>query len=277
MPWQKGGNKQKGSAPDATRNAHYPQKVTIEMLDTVNPEGKNRQNIEVLPYINKYLKLYEISDPQEIAHFLSQTAHESHLLPTKEGTNYNIAQAQAVFRSKTQYPKLRDPEWIKKVCNKKVIKKGKELFYCKPVDFFSYVYFQNKSLGNLTPIEGYNYIGRGLLQLTGRSNYEAFERVYKKYHKENPHIDVLNNPDLLISNLDYAVETAFVYWTEIQPKLHEIAATANVDDVTVLINSDLLNCQDRLKRFNNVAPLLGVPLDHTSTCKRKPRKHKKRK
>lgn len=44
-------------------------------------------------------------------------------------------------------------------------------------------------LGNIKVGDGKKFRGRGLIQLTGRSNYQAFKDAYG--------IDVINNPDLL--------------------------------------------------------------------------------
>ena len=53
------------------------------------------------------------------------------------------------------------------------------------------------------------YKGRGILQLTGRSNYQAFQNYLTS---KNYKFDIMNNPDLLTNNMELAVLSALWYW-----------------------------------------------------------------
>lgn len=67
-----------------------------------------------------------------------------------------------------------------------------------PQAFFEHVYGKDaKNLGNTQEGDGYNFRGRGILQITGRANYEKMgERLFndKNHFINNP--EDMNNPDL---------------------------------------------------------------------------------
>ncbi|CAI3937672.1 peptidoglycan-binding protein [Commensalibacter communis] len=258
QPWQNGGDKQQGSARDATRGAVYPQIVTIEMLDAVNPEGRNKQNIEALSYINRYLQEFEISDHQEIAHLLAQMAHESQFKPQAEDTHYRYSGAKAAWGNK--YGDL------SKVCNSPINSKGKKVYkdkklvlWCNGEALLNMVYGKkHEGLGNDKEGDGYKYRGRGMIQTTGKANYQKFENYYNNGRSLKDKLYFVENPDLLSTSTEFAFESSFYFW-----HIHNIGARARAKSATVAkvtkpINGPLKGLDDRIKRFNRVAPLLGV-------------------
>ena len=64
-------------------------------------------------------------------------------------------------------------------------------------------YQKHPYLGNKKEGDGYRFRGRGLIQLTGRNNYQK----YKDYSG----VDVINNPDLA-SELTHSIDIACWYW-----------------------------------------------------------------
>ena len=68
-------------------------------------------------------------------------------------------------------------------------------------DIFDIVY--GGRMGNTEPNDGSRYKGRGLIQLTGKNNY-------KKYGKKIG-VDLVKNPDLLITDKDVALAVTREY------------------------------------------------------------------
>jgi putative chitinase len=123
-------------------------------------------------------------------------------------------------------------------------------------------YNGRKDLGNTNPGDGPKYKGRGLIQITGKTNYKALSESFN--------IDFVGNPTLLggkntkVSNHDqlrYSTLSAGWFWNK--TKLNEIAdkldltkpATAepnltNFKLITKKINGGYNGLDDRQKRFD---------------------------
>ena len=74
-------------------------------------------------------------------------------------------------------------------------------------------YEGRRDLGNVDPGDGVKYKGRGIFQVTGRSNYEIIGKRIG--------IDLVSNP-LIAASPEVSVITACVYWT-----IHEMNAIAD--------------------------------------------------
>ena len=116
-------------------------------------------------------------------------------------------------------------------------------------------YFENrygtgelaKKLGNRSKADGFDFRGRGLIQITGRSNYEA----YKKYCG----YDVVANPELLAKPLG-AIRSAMWYW-----QTHGLNELADKDDflaITKKINGGTNGLEDRRKYLTRAKKALKV-------------------
>ncbi len=91
-------------------------------------------------------------------------------------------------------------------------------------------------LGNTSPGDGWKYLGRGLKQLTGKSNYQDLTNMYSNIWTDEK-VDFVKNPDL-IEQPKYAVRSAIRFWLKF--RLYDIAdkgATGDqVDAITKVIN-----------------------------------------
>jgi predicted chitinase len=73
--------------------------------------------------------------------------------------------------------------------------------------------------------DGFKYRGRGLIQLTGRRNYRLYTQTHNEKFTDDP-IDFIQNPDLLVTDLKYSVESACFYWWK-----YSINTAADLDSV----------------------------------------------
>ena len=96
-------------------------------------------------------------------------------------------------------------------------------------------YEGRKDLGNVTAGDGVRFAGRGLIQITGRSNYMALSK--------NLGVDYLNNPAWM-QRPDDAVRVSLWYWTS--RNLNKWADADNVMRITKLINGGINGLSDRI-------------------------------
>jgi predicted chitinase len=125
-----------------------------------------------------------IENPNERAAFLAQTDHESGgFRNTEENLNYSAAGLRKTFGTyyKTDAEAQADAKNPETIANR--------------------VY--GGRMGNTDPGDGYKYRGRGVMQLTGKDNYEAAGKALG--------IDLVNNPDAL-KDPDVSAKVAMWYW-----------------------------------------------------------------
>jgi putative chitinase len=157
-----------------------------------------------------------IDTPRRLAHFLSQCHHESAgFLATVENLNYSETGLLKVF------PKYFTPELAKEYAR-------------KPEKIANRVYANRMGNGNEASGDGFRYIGRGYIQLTGKENYEKFKRSYP-YEKES---DVSSK---------LAMESAIWFW--MTRGLNRIADNGTVADVTRRVNGGTHGLKEREQLF----------------------------
>ena len=102
-------------------------------------------------------------------------------------------------------------------------------------------------LGNLELGDGIKYKGRGLIQITGRNNYQRVS--------ESLGIDCLNNPELLEDPVN-AARSAGWFWAT-----HNLNASADANDLrtnTRIINGGYNGLIDRGQRLVEAKRGLGI-------------------
>jgi putative chitinase len=124
-----------------------------------------------------------------------------------------------------------------------VAHESNELMYTKELGnknyFVKYDHGQLKQLlGNLKDGDGYKYRGRGLIQITGRANYQAYQD--SKYCRGN----IMDEPQLLEQPLG-AVKSAMWWWWK--HDLNKLADKDNFTAITKTINGGTNGLESRRK------------------------------
>ena len=127
--------------------------------------------------ISSILPEYEINTPQRVAAFLAQCAHESGgFVFLKENLNYKAPSLRKVFPK--YFP---DDATASAYAN-------------KPERIANRVYANRMGNGDESSGDGWRYCGRGLIQLTGKDNYQAFANYINRP-------EVMHDPDLVAGEL----------------------------------------------------------------------------
>lgn len=164
---------------------------------------------------SEVLPRFEITTARRLVHFLAQVLHETNgLTVLKENLHYRAERLMEVWPAR--FPTLA----IARV------------YAENPERLANRVY--GGRLGNTEPGDGWKFIGRGLLQLTGRANYLSVGLVLG--------IDLVGDPELAI-HPDHALAVGACIW-----HLHGCNAAADEDDVRLVtqkINGGTIGIDDR--------------------------------
>lgn len=108
-------------------------------------------------------------------------------------------------------------------------------------------YEGRKDLGNVEKGDGIKFKGRGLIQITGRTNYALYGKSVG--------IDFSSSPSLLASP-EFATDSAGWFWN--QHKLNELADANKLIAITKRINGGLNGLEDRQKRLVSAKTILNA-------------------
>ena len=195
----------------------------------------NKEVGEWCAALNEMLPKYGITTDKRIAGFISQCAHESmDFRVLEENLNYKEATLLKVF------PRYFGPG-----------KENAAEYAGNPQKIANYVYMdKNRSksgaLGNHKENDGWAMRGKGLKQVTGRANHEAFGKTVGMTAEEAA--------EYLMTKKG-ALESALWFWGS--RNLNEVADTGDVTRLTKIINGGDIGLADRQARYAKAMAALG--------------------
>lgn len=183
---------------------------------------KNNSNVnDWHESLNKILPDYAINTEKRIAAFLAQTAHESNNYTTlAENLNYSAKRLMEV--------------WPKRFYSTQLANK----YAHNPEKLSNFTYANRLGNGPESSGDGYRYRGRGLIQLTGKSNYELFGTSINLSLEET--IDYLET-------FDGAVHSACWFWDT--NDLNKYSDKGDIKNQTLKIAGGYTGLDDRIKRY----------------------------
>ena len=205
--------------------------ITQEQLKQLLPKN---------PYVSHWHKAleqlfpdYEINTPQRMAAFIAQCAHESAgFTALVENLNYRWQSLRKVF------PKYFPDDAIAQDYASRPNKQEA---------IANRIYASRMGNGDEASGDGYRYRGRGLIQLTGRSNYTWFDASLEITPEEASEY---------LTTFEGAAQSACWFWES--NKLNQWADKGDILTLTKRINGGTIGLDDRIKHYEHALHVLGV-------------------
>ena len=207
------------------------------MADFILTQDQLAQIIPGNPYVEHWYNAlaqacpdYDINSPARLAAFLAQCGHESGgFTAIKENLNYK---AESLVRV-----------WPRVFPNMDLANQ----YAHNPEKIANRAYGGRMGNGPEESGDGYKFCGRGLIQLTGRSNYQAFA--------DSIQVDIETLPEYL-SSFEGCVQSACWFWEN--NNLNKWADAGNIEQMTKIINGGTLGLDDRTARYHHALTVLGA-------------------
>jgi putative chitinase len=184
----------------------------------------------VLAQIPDTAAKFGITNTLRLAHFLAQCGHESGgFRAVQENLNYSA-------------------DGLKKIFGKYFPGNLNESYARQPEKIAARVYASRMGNGDEASKEGFKFRGRGYIQLTGKSNYAAFDKFVDD--------DIMATPELVATKYPLASAAWFFNNNKLWSICDQGATDAVVTSVTKRVNGGTIGLADRIKHFKEYYNLL---------------------
>ena len=199
--------------------------ITSQQLLKILPNAGQSAGVFV-PVLNTAMSRYQIVGAKRIAAFIAQVGHESgHLTRLVEDLNYSADALRKTwpsrFNAELASTAARKPEQIANIA------------------------YGNR-MGNTEQGDGWNYRGRGLIQITGKNNYRACGEALG--------LDLIAQPELL-EKPQHACMSATWFWAT--NGLSTLADVGKFDAITQRINGGQNGATDRQALYAKALKVLA--------------------
>ena len=202
----------------------------ILTLDQLKQMVKNRHIDHWYRALEQLLPDYDINTPHRVAHFVAQCAHESGSFAfIEENLNYRAASLMSTFKKYFPTPELA------------------QQYERKPQMIANRVYANRMGNGDEASGDGFKYRGRGLIQLTGKTNYTWFAASLEISAEEAAEYT---------QTFEGAAQSACWFWET--NKLNKEADAGDIKLMTRKINGGFIGLDDRIKHYKHALHVLGV-------------------
>jgi len=196
-----------------------------------------REMIGANPYLDYWynalhqiLPAYDINTPERVAAFMAQCAHESGYFKfLKENLNYR---AESLMKT-----------WPRHFPTMEIAKQYER----QPQKIANRAYANRMGNGDEASGDGWRYLGRGLIQLTGKENYSWFAASIETPVEEMPEY---------LQTFEGAVQSACWFWD--QNGLNKFADSRDIQTMSRRINGGTIGLDDRIQKYNKYLKIVGA-------------------
>lgn len=194
----------------ASLKGHVPDAVIAQIPDTAAKFG--------------------ITNTLRLAHILGQCAHES--------GNFKILQENLNYSA----------DGLKKIFGKYFPGNLNESYAKQPEKIANRVYSSRMGNGDEASGDGFRYKGRGAIQLTGKSNYAAFDKFVDD--------DIMANPDLVVTKYSLMSAAWFFWKNNLWSLCDKGVDNPSITAVTKRVNGGHHGLADRIEKTTKFYNLL---------------------
>lgn len=259
---------------------------TLDIMKRIytNFQSNNSKDSElqgIADELNEHIEFYQLDTPLKRTHFFAQILQETGPdLNVIEGGIWRVSAIKSFRGGRTRrYPDGRLYADVHGYVTKterprRYIKSdGSDVTIDDQIAIVNTIYGNRVELGNgsYSSNDGWNYRGRGLKQVTGKSNYTSFNDWHKSNQEKWPN-DIISAVDdfEILSKMKFATRSAAWFWIsnssnanpDSRAKCFDYANEASdaaVDRITNIIN---LNTDSRQKRKDNFWRLWNEEILH---------------
>jgi predicted chitinase len=254
--------------------------VTDKLLTQIMPLAKSDKIEAYLPLLNKYMEMFEINTPLRQAAFLAQVAVETGQLAQVKTERLNYNGIKKGEDPDTKFPNLfgrrlfitgfsdRDTNGKRvETLPAKRIENAKQFLESignmnhiidSPAEekaLANHVYADSDGNGDEASGDGWRYRGRGMLQVTKKTNYDAVETLLKEKGIQTGLVQSLekNSDFILTDELAVAISTA--YWAI--NNLNRFADIGDIDSITITVNIGNDKAEERREIYGTARSILS--------------------
>jgi putative chitinase len=178
--------------------------------------------------LNQVLPDYNITTVNRVAAYVGQCAHESgNFRALKENLNYLAGTLTRLW------PKLFPADIAAQYAHKQE-------------KIANRAYANRMGNGPEESGDGFRFCGRGLIQLTGKSNYQSFA--------DSLQMDI-NDVPAYLATFEGAAQSACWFWET--NNINQWADQGNIEKITRIINGGTIGLQERIAHYQHALTVLG--------------------
>jgi putative chitinase len=219
--------------------------LSAALLKKLFKDAKDADLQQISDEVNADPKKFGLDTPLRRAHFFGQVLQEggAGLKAKTEDLHYRATMLKKFSYYKNHPAEAEQDGALFDAAGKRTQKAQDEVIGNK-------IYGARKDLGN-GPVaggDGWKFRGRGLIQVTGRSNYQRVTDQYKKLYSDN--VDFMVDADKM-AVFPYHVRSAIAYWVmnNLPARADKGATDQVVDSITDVVNSATDTRKERKANF----------------------------